>query len=155
MTSWVDLAQLVGSADDIGAQVNALPGAVNTGLTSKSTFTVAVRFTFILLLCSRPFRLASHLQVTWVAKVSIGAYTRGTMILSHAEGIGTTLNLGARVHALAQTLAQLETDLRVETILVIATLTTNAASLDLVLGISNVTHWADTFSGIADGPWAA
>jgi len=76
------------------------------------------------------------------------------MILGDAEGIGSTLNLGASINALAQTLAQLEADLRVQAVSIVATLTTHTASLDLVMGISNVSHGADTFSGIADGPGA-
>lgn len=61
MPSWVDLAQLVGSADNIGAEINALLDAVNAGLTTVSSTTVLIRFTFILFLGNCSFRLASHL----------------------------------------------------------------------------------------------
>lgn len=37
---------------------------------------------------------------------------------------------------------------------IIATLTANAATVHLVVGISNVAHGADAITGIADGPWA-
>lgn len=153
MASRVDLAQLVGSADHVGAEVHALPGAMCAGcLASKSSFTVLVRPAFVLLLHGYlPLRLAAHLQVARVAKVAIGADAGGTMVIRHAQGIGSTLNLGAGVHALAQSLAQLEADLRVPAVGIVATLAANAAAIDLVLGISHVAHGADALSGIANG----
>lgn len=41
-----------------------------------------------------------------------------------------------------------------QTVRIIATLTANAATVHLVVGISNVAHGADAITGIADGPWA-
>lgn len=93
MTRWVNLAQLVGTADHVRTEIDALAYALGTCLATVSTLTILIRFTFILQIGYFAFQLATHLQIARITKVSIGADTRGTMIVGDAEGIGSTLNL--------------------------------------------------------------
>lgn len=93
MTRWVNLAQLVGTADHVRTEIDALPDALGTCLATVSTLTILIRLTFILQIGYLAFQLATHLQIAGITKVSIGADARGTMIIGDAEGIGSTLNL--------------------------------------------------------------
>lgn len=151
MSCWVNLAQLVGTADDIRAEVDALTSAQGSRLATESTLAILVRFAFIFQIWHLPFRLATHLQITGIAKVSIGANTRRAMIIGHAECIGSTLNLRAGIDALAQSLAQLETDLSLSAVGIIAALSTNAAALAEIVWISHIAQWAQTLASITDG----
>lgn len=93
MSSWVNLAQLVGTADNIRAEVDALTSAQGSCLATESTLTILIRFAFIFQIWHLPFRLATHLQIAGIAKVSIRANTRRAMIVGNAECIGSTLYL--------------------------------------------------------------
>lgn len=93
MSSWIDLAQLVGTADNIRAEVDALTSAQGSRLATESALTILIRFTFIFQIRHLSFWLATHLQIAGVSKVSIGANTGRAVIIGNAECIGSTLNL--------------------------------------------------------------
>lgn len=93
MSSWVNLAQFIGTADDIRAEIDALTSAQGSRLATESALTILICFTFIFQIRHLPFRLATHLQIAGIPKVSIGANTGRAVIIGNAECIGSTLNL--------------------------------------------------------------
>lgn len=120
-------------------------------LATKSSLAVLVRLACVVHFGHLSLRLAADLQVARVTEESIRADARGSMAIGHAQSIRSALDLGAGVDALAQTLAQLEADLRVLAVGVVAALAAYTASLDEIVRVSNVAHGADAFTGIANG----
>lgn len=151
MAGGVNLAQLVGTADHVRAEIDAFACALGACLATETTLTILVSFAFVLEIGNLAFQLATYLQIAGITKVTIGADTRRTMIVGDAERVGSALNFRAGIDALAQSLAQLETDLRVSTVGIVAALSTYTAALGEIMRISNVAQGTQTFTSITNG----
>lgn len=93
MAGWIDFAQLVRTANNVRAQINAFPCAQCVRLTAKASLTVLVCAALILEIGHLALRLTAHLQIAWVTKVAIGTDTRRAMIIGHTKCIRTALYL--------------------------------------------------------------
>lgn len=151
MAGWIDLADLIRATHNVGAEMNAFPCAQRVRLAAKAPFAVLVGGALALGVGHLPLGLAAHLQIARIAKVAIGTDAQRPMVVGHTERVRAALNLRAGIDALAQTLAQLEADLRVAAVGVVAALPAYAAALAQVVRIAHVAQRAEAFARITNG----
>lgn len=94
-------------------------------------------------------------QIARIALIAVDAQTRGHVILRDAQCVGSALQFAARVYALADALADLETNLLRLAFEIVRAMAVQVATFVQVIGIAAVTGRTYAHSVLTDGSRAA
>lgn len=144
MTLLVNEALFILTTSNVSARVDTNIDSVRVDRADQPGFAVCI---FRALSCNyRSLRLASVSQISWVSCIAVSTNAGRSVVVRHAQGVGSALQLTASLHTLAHALAQLEAYLRALTVKVVAALALHLASSLEVAGVPCESWWTDTLA---------